>query len=684
MTRPPLRPTQPPGPSARELIGTLTSGPRPPAFALLRRASPATGRPGPVELLLGTVTRVERIADIPLSPDGEGPSALALVPFRQIGERGYACHDDATPLQVLAVEESHTLDPAEVLDALPQARAALGDAAFDLDDDAYADVVRRIIREEIAPGAGANFVIRRDFTARIDGFGPAEALTLFRRLLTAEAGAYWTFCVHTGPEESGGDGRTLIGASPEAHVRVRGGQVVMNPISGTYRYPPGGPDAESLLAFLGDPKERDELSMVVDEELKMLCSVADRDIHVRGPYLREMAHLAHTEFEIRGHGARDAREVLRRTMFAATVTGSPLESACRVIRRYEPSGRGYYAGALALFGRDAEGTPWLDSPILIRTADISARGELRVSVGATLVRDSDPRSEVAETHAKLAGVLGALGVADRPAPGSGSGTGSGTGSEPPAASLRTPEVLAALAGRRGNLAPFWLDPARCAPGDRAGRRGTPEEVLLIDAEDDFTAMLAHVLRSAGLLTRVRPYDDPGLGRALDAHRGAVLLGPGPGDPNSGTDARIGALRSLAAELLGRARAGGGPLVGVCLGFQLMSAALGLPVRRSERPFQGAQRTVTLFREPVTAGFYNSFSVRAGAERAAALLAEGVELSRHPATREVTAVRGPGFAGVQFHPESVLSLSGPRTLRWLLGEARRTRPGAAAPQGAAAR
>lgn len=196
----------------------------------------------------------------------------------------------------------------------------------------------------------------------------------------------------------------------------------MNPISGTYRYPAAGPDTDSLLTFLADSKERNELSMVVDEELKMLCAVADRDVRLHGPYLREMSHLAHTEFEIRGRGVKEVREVLSRTMFAATVTGSPLKSACRVIRAHEPSGRGYYAGALALFGQDASGQRWLDSPITIRTADVTPDGALRIPVGATLVRDSDPRSEVAETHAKLAGVLSAFGVtpardaAARPAP----------------------------------------------------------------------------------------------------------------------------------------------------------------------------------------------------------------------------------------------------------------------------
>src|SRR5262249_17271200 len=159
----------------------------------------------------------------------------------------------------------------------------------------------------------------------------------------------WTFAVHT-PE------RTLVGASPEVHVRMAGGTVVMNPISGTYRYPAQGPSAASLLEFLNDPKEAEELTMVVDEELKMMATVCPpRGGVVGGPRLKEMAHLAPTEYELRGRSAMDVRQVLRETLFAATVTGSPVQNACRVIERHEPGGRGYYGGALALIGRDAGG-----------------------------------------------------------------------------------------------------------------------------------------------------------------------------------------------------------------------------------------------------------------------------------------------------------------------------------------
>ncbi|WP_424919860.1 glutamine amidotransferase-related protein [Streptomyces sp. wa1064] len=92
----------------------------------------------------------------------------------------------------------------------------------------------------------------------------------------------------------------------------------------------------------------------------------------------------------------------------------------------------------------------------------------------------------------------------------------------------------------------------------------------MDAEDDFTAVPAHLLRTAGVGTSVVPHDHPGLREALRHHRGPVLLGPGPGNPNDDADPRIGALRELTAELLGEARGGGNPLVGVCLGFQLLS------------------------------------------------------------------------------------------------------------------
>ncbi|MFI9765611.1 anthranilate synthase family protein [Streptomyces sp. NPDC052415] len=611
----------------------LLDDPRP--FALLRRRTPGHDE-NTVEVLLGPVHSCDRLADLP-------EEGLALVPFRQIRERGFDVRDDGTPLTVLVPEETHAIPLARALDQLPAHDVDVRGGRFDVGDEEYAEIVGRVLREEIGRGEGANFVIRRTYEGEIPGFGRADALALFRRLLEGERGAYWTFVVHTGE-------RTLVGASPEVHVRMSGGTVVMNPISGTYRYPAEGPTPGHLLDFLADGKEIEELSMVVDEELKMMCTVGDMGGVVIGPRLKEMAHLAHTEYELRGKSSLDVREVLKETMFAATVTGSPVQNACRVIERHEVGGRGYYAGALALLGRDSGGAQTLDSPILIRTADIDAGGRLRVPVGATLVRGSDAESEVAETHAKAAGVLAALGV--RPSRPRTDGT------RPKLAD--DPRVRAALDGRRASLAPFWL-----RMQERAAE--LTGHALVVDGEDTFTAMLAHVLRSSGLDVTVRRYDEPGLAEAVRAHEGPVVLGPGPGDPSDTADPKMRFLRALTAEVLRGHRHG---VLGVCLGHELIAAELGLEIVRKEVPYQGAQTSVELFGRPETVGFYNSFVARCDDEAAGELAAHGVEISRS-ASCEVHALRGPGFAGVQFHPESVLTLNGASIVRELVGQLRGT-------------
>ncbi|MEV7771865.1 anthranilate synthase family protein [Kitasatospora sp. NPDC086791] len=635
-----------------DLLTRLTA-PGAPAFALLHRRTPRLA-PDTVEVLLGTVDSYQRLADLPVrdgAPADGGPvhDLLALVPYRQIRERGFAAHDDGTPLQALAVAEQHVLPLAEFTSALPQLPVSLTGGAFDVDDDSYASIVRRVIEDEIGNGEGANFVIRRDFHATLDDFGPALALTLFRRLLEQERGAYWTFLVHTGD-------RVLVGASPEVHVRQSGGTVVMNPISGTYRYPAGGSDLDSLLQFLHDPKELEELTMVVDEELKMMCTVGDLGGQVLGPRLKEMAHLAHTEYELRGRTSLDVRDVLRETMFAATVTGSPVENATRVINRYEPSGRGYYSGALALIGRSASGGQLLDSPICIRTADIDpATGRLVVRVGATLVRHSVPESEVAETHAKAAGVLTAIGA--RPAP----------------AKLPHPtgprladdhRVQAALDARRAGLAPFWLrmqTPARVTETERT---------LVVDGEDTFTSMLAHLLGSLGHRVTVARYDQPELRALVAAHPGPLVLGPGPGDPALADDPKMAVLRPIVADSLAAARSGArtAPLLAVCLSHQLLSAELGLTLGRKAVPYQGAQESIDLFGTKRMVGFYNTFTARCSDADAARLAAEGIEVARDTATGDVHALRGPGFAGLQFHPESVLTREGVDIVAGLLREA----------------
>ncbi|MDF3148587.1 aminodeoxychorismate/anthranilate synthase component II, partial [Streptomyces sp. T21Q-yed] len=223
-----------------------------------------------------------------------------------------------------------------------------------------------------------------------------------------------------------------------------------------------------------------------------------------------------------------------------------------------------------------------------------------------------------------------------------------------------PRVRAALDGRRASLAPFWLRMQERSE-ELAGH------ALVVDGEDTFTAMLAHVLRSSGLEVTVRRYDEPGLREAVLAHEGPVVLGPGPGDPSDLQDPKMRFLRDLTAEVVRSHRHG---VLGVCLGHELIAAELGLEIVRKEVPYQGAQTTIDLFGRPETVGFYNSFVARCDNEALQELTAHGIEVSR-AGNGEVHAMRGPGFAGVQFHPESILTLNGAAVVRELVGQLRGT-------------
>jgi 2-amino-4-deoxychorismate synthase len=609
---------------------TLLQNPtQPRPFALLRREGAAH-----IEVFTGDVTSADQLADIPLPPGRPGPATLALVPYRQITERGFACVDDGAPLECLAIRSYGEVPLAAALALLPDTPVAARDGRFDISDDEYAETVGAVLRDEIGRGEGANFVIHRTFTAHVDEPLPA-ALAAFRRLLEHERGAYWTFLVFTGT-------RVLVGATPERHVSVEDGLVMMNPISGTFRHPDGPADREALLEFLADPKEIDELYMVLDEELKMMATVADHGGQVVGPYLKEMAHLTHTEYLLAGRGSRDVREVLRETMFAPTVTGSPIENAFRVIARHEGRGRRYYAGVLALLGHDDAGRQTLDAPILIRTAEITPDGVLRVPVGATLVRHSTAAGEVAETHTKAAGVLAALGLRPAAAPRASGDTGVQLSADP--------VVREALEARNARLARFWLDER----GPVAIPAVAPR-ALIVDAEDTFTGMLAHQMRWLGHDVTRRPWTDPGSLADFDL----VVAGPGPGDPSL-DDPKMAAMREVLASRLRSGR----PLLAVCLGHQLLCGLLGLDLHRRDAPYQGLQRQVDLFGRVRRVGFYSTFTAQSPVGALTTPYGP-VELARDPVDGAVHALRGPAFAGVQFHPESVLSEDGLAVLADLL-------------------
>ena len=606
-----------------------------------------------VELLTGEIVDVADLADIPLGAGGERREVFALVPYRQVRERGFEAQDDRAPLRCLLVEEHLRLPAEEVLEALPAEPLPLRDGGFDLSDDEYAAIVERVIADEIGRGEGANFVIRRDYTARIDAQTPeaerTAALTWFRALLEHERGAYWTFAVVT-------PGVVAVGASPEAHVVAQGGVVTMNPISGTFRHPAGGSTTAALGEFLSSAKETEELFMVVDEELKMMSAVCSDGGRITGPHLKQMSRLTHTEYMLRGSSRLDPRDILRETMFAPTVTGSPMQNACTVIRRHERKPRGYYSGVAALFTPNDAGGHDLDAPILIRTVYLKD-GELSVPVGATLVRHSDPAGEVGETHGKAAGVLGAIGAVARD-------TVAESREDPDAPSSGStpaddPGIQALLASRNARLAEFWINPQDGAAGAAAAAPFAGRTAVVVDAEDRFTTMLAHQLRHLGLDVRIQPWAE-----ADDADIDAadlLVAGPGPGDPRDGSSARISRMRELVARRIQSGR----PLLAVCLSHQILADSLGIELAPLASPHQGLQKSVPVFGEDASIGFYNTFTARVAPGTSRVGVAE---VSADPDSGDVYALRGPGFASVQGHLESILSRDGMTTLQRLVGHA----------------
>ena len=271
------------------------------------------------------------------------------------------------------------------------------------------------------------------------------------------------------------------------------------------------------------------------------------------------------------------------------------------------------------------------------------------------MRHSQPAAEAAETRAKASGLLAALGYGPPRAGRAGHG-------QPVPSLSGHPGIRRALERRNALLNRFWFtgEDYRSDHGRGAvvGRR-----VLVVDAEDRFTAMLGHHVRALGAEIEIRSYREPFSPEGWDC----VLVGPGPGDPLAADDARIGRLRTILGELL----AGDTPFLAVCLGHQVLSSLLGLRIARRDSPNQGVQREIDLFGVRERVGLYNTFVAVSDSDtfthRAAQ---EKVEVSRDSATGEVYGLRGPGYSSFQFHPESVLTQHGIRivgdTLAALLG------------------
>jgi anthranilate synthase component I len=208
-----------------------------------------------------------------------------------------------------------------------------------------------------------------------------------------------------------GDDFSLVGSSPEMHVRLVGDTIEIRPIAGT-RARGDSPEQDEANAadLLADPKERAEHIMLVDLARNDVGRVAEFGT-VRVTEMMEIerySHVMHIVSNVVGRSRRacTAFDVVRATFPAGTVSGAPKIRAMQIISELEKTRRGCYAGAIGYFGFDGN----LDSCIALRCA-VLKDGKAYFQAGAGIVADSDPQREYEETVNKARAMIKALAMA---------------------------------------------------------------------------------------------------------------------------------------------------------------------------------------------------------------------------------------------------------------------------------
>jgi len=201
--------------------------------------------------------------------------------------------------------------------------------------------------------------------------------------------------------------RRVLSTSPERFLRVRGGEVLSQPIKGTLRLEDDvlGPDrtVDPVLAarLTGSPKEDAELSMIVDlirNDISANCEVGSVRVAAHKAVFR-VDRLLQMFSDVTGRlrPDRDCLDLFFDAFPGGSVTGCPKASAMTVIEELEPHSRGVYCGSMLLVRGERD----MDSSVAIRTAVCDREGEIMdFWAGSGIVVDSDPASEYQETMAK--------------------------------------------------------------------------------------------------------------------------------------------------------------------------------------------------------------------------------------------------------------------------------------------
>ncbi|MER9893496.1 anthranilate synthase [Mesorhizobium sp. M0119] len=402
-----------------------------------------------------------------------------------------------------------------------------------------------------------------------------------------------------------GEGEYLIGASPEMFVRVNGRRVETCPISGTIKRGDDAiSDSEQILKLLNSKKDESELTMCSDVDRNDKSRVCEPgSVRVIGRRQIEMySRLIHTVDHIEGRlrEGMDAFDAFLSHAWAVTVTGAPKLWAMRFIEQNEKSPRAWYGGAIGMVNFNGD----MNTGLTLRTIRIKD-GIAEVRAGATLLFDSIPEEEEAETELKASAMLSAIRDA-----------------------------------KLGNAASTERSTARVGDG---------VNILLVDHEDSFVHTLANYFRQTGAnVSTVRtPVPDEIFDRLKP---NLVVLSPGPGTPKDFD----------CAATIKRARARDLPIFGVCLGLQALAEAYGGELRQLHIPMHGKPSRIRVSKpgiifsglpKEVTVGRYHS--IFADPVR----LPDGFVVTAETEDGIIMAFehRKEPIAAVQFHPESIMTL-----------------------------
>jgi len=208
------------------------------------------------------------------------------------------------------------------------------------------------------------------------------------------------------------DGLSLVGASPEIHVRCEDGRVEIRPIAGTRRRGKTEEEDKALeKELLADPKERAEHVMLVDLARNDIGRVCDfGSVQVKEMMtIERYSHVMHIVTQVEGKLSADKTlyDLMRATFPAGTVSGAPKIRAMQIISELEQTTRGPYAGCVGYFSFNGN----LDTCITIRTALIKG-GKVFVQAGGGWVNDSTPEGEFQETINKSMAMRKAVAMAE--------------------------------------------------------------------------------------------------------------------------------------------------------------------------------------------------------------------------------------------------------------------------------